>query len=573
MVKRKVISIIISALILFAALTSLTMSLIELKKQNDIQPKAYWDFSKGVLSPYDTTNYENNTDFFIDTQQAFFNFRDSVARGCTFEQKRVVLELDIDLSGKNWYPIGCNSNGTFLTDFKGTFNGQNNTISNMTCTYSYNDDNFMFGLFAFCDANMYWGENPSGFYTIYPKISNLKLSNPKIDISNKSSYLIGSLSAIIGGDYVIENVCVDGLTISTTGDGGETAVTTSVGGLFGYCPTNNSNIQIKNCYVNYSKLNLEHQQQFCYYAGIGPAELQGSASDADVTITNCVVKHSGTYNISWEDWKYVANEHIIYDYACNMSTQQDPATILDSQGQAVVIYSQKNVITLNPGNNSSASTVDSSFNNSYWFYDAKYNGGYPILKAWLIRQTYYFSINNPNAWEGLSLETLGEGWSYFSYYNRYEIEVPNDALITVKDATVEILSRSITAKSSKDYIACTGWTKDSNYYYANFGLRTFTVNFELASGAQASYNEYTSLTVLYGEKITVARYANADYKFYYEFTVTNDSGSKVWTKCFMNDRKYELKDWDTLESKTWTITEDTTITLDTTEKEYGSVWQ
>ncbi len=67
-----------------------------------------------------------------------------------YSGQTVYLTADINLSGHNWEPIGylndCSDNSGKA--FKGTFNGQGHTISNMTCPYQY--DNM--GLFGCVDG-------------------------------------------------------------------------------------------------------------------------------------------------------------------------------------------------------------------------------------------------------------------------------------------------------------------------------------------------------------------------------------------------------------------------------------
>lgn len=61
----------------------------------------------------------------ITTAEQLKEFAAKVNAGNTFEGKTVTLGADIDLDNGAWTPIGTNS-----TPFKGTFDGNNHTISN-----------------------------------------------------------------------------------------------------------------------------------------------------------------------------------------------------------------------------------------------------------------------------------------------------------------------------------------------------------------------------------------------------------------------------------------------------------
>lgn len=62
----------------------------------------------------------------------------------TFDGKTIVLDRDIDLSGRNWMPIG-------LADlrFMGTFDGAMHTISGLFINLSTTDDSIFIGLFSY----------------------------------------------------------------------------------------------------------------------------------------------------------------------------------------------------------------------------------------------------------------------------------------------------------------------------------------------------------------------------------------------------------------------------------------
>ena len=67
-------------------------------------------------------------DLEISTAEQLVDFAAEVNAGANYRGKTVVLTNDIDLAGIAWEPIGTSSN-----PFKGTFDGQNYTISNLRC--------------------------------------------------------------------------------------------------------------------------------------------------------------------------------------------------------------------------------------------------------------------------------------------------------------------------------------------------------------------------------------------------------------------------------------------------------
>ena len=67
-------------------------------------------------------------------------FRNNVNAGNKYSGKYVKLTADIDLNNENWTPIGTSSN-----PFNGTFDGQNNTISNLVINGGSNSDQGFFG--------------------------------------------------------------------------------------------------------------------------------------------------------------------------------------------------------------------------------------------------------------------------------------------------------------------------------------------------------------------------------------------------------------------------------------------
>ena len=110
-------------------------------------------------------------------------FRDAVNAGYTFAGVTVYLTADIDLAGEEWAPIGSDKNHAF----KGVFDGQENTISNLTINNANLDCAGLFG------------------YTAGATIKNVNVHNVNIQAYSH-------VAAIVGHAYTgtIDNCHVSG---------------------------------------------------------------------------------------------------------------------------------------------------------------------------------------------------------------------------------------------------------------------------------------------------------------------------------------------------------------------------
>lgn len=134
-------------------------------------------------------------------------FRDDVNSGNTYDNKYVKLTNSIDLENVAWTPIG-NSTNKFL----GTFDGDNNTISNLYVNVATNNA----GLFGFASV-----------------VKNVKICNANVTGVVSVGALVGELESSVG---TIDNCHVSG-NIQITGQN-------SVGGLAGkgYANIKNSSV-------------------------------------------------------------------------------------------------------------------------------------------------------------------------------------------------------------------------------------------------------------------------------------------------------------------------------------------
>lgn len=201
--------------------------------------------------------YANGTVLNISTADQLMAFAAAVNGGKSFEGMTVSLGADIDMTGKAWIPIG-NVSGYPGTVFDGVFDGQNHTISNLTCTD--NTENYA------CAAL---------FGGVYGKIKNVNLSN--VNISSK--HYAGGIGAYCSSSLMdIENCHVIGGTITSSPEllGGEYDNGDKVGGIVGYAGEAG---KITGCSVEGVTIRA--------YRDLG-----GIAGATSATISNCVVKNS-----------------------------------------------------------------------------------------------------------------------------------------------------------------------------------------------------------------------------------------------------------------------------------------
>ena len=100
---------------------------------------------------FNGVKYENyKTSTFISTAEELFAFANEVnVNNNTFNGKTVYLMADIDLANVAWTPVGQ----TGATQFKGTFNGQGNTISNLNIdATAQTGKHYSSGLFGWLNA-------------------------------------------------------------------------------------------------------------------------------------------------------------------------------------------------------------------------------------------------------------------------------------------------------------------------------------------------------------------------------------------------------------------------------------
>lgn len=171
-------------------------------------------------------------------KEDLLEFAESVNKGCEYEGVTVNLNANIDLKGTSWVPIGYETSG-----FKGVFNGNNYTISNLTCT-EYETGGFFARIDGAVIENITFEapaiKSDSTVGTIAAFAVNSEIRSAAVegaDVSADSGYAGGLIGE--GTDVYIEKCCVDGGSVA-----GDICI---AGGLAGAVRENSA---VSNCYVS-----------------------------------------------------------------------------------------------------------------------------------------------------------------------------------------------------------------------------------------------------------------------------------------------------------------------------------
>ena len=196
----------------------------------DADIKAAKNAGKHTDSLTFTFTFEGKTEYFIGTKEELFAFADSVNNGVTsYAGKTVKLIDDIVFENEEvWTPVGQ----TGATQFKGVFDGQGHTISNLNIDSSAQE---------------------GGYY---------------------SSGIFGWLNAA-----TVKNLNVDGATV--TGNH-------NVGVIAGYMET--SGCTIENCHVTDATVTCNHANGDA--CGDKAGVIVGHAGNAGVSVKDCTAKTS-----------------------------------------------------------------------------------------------------------------------------------------------------------------------------------------------------------------------------------------------------------------------------------------
>ena len=186
-------------------------------------------------------------------------FRDAVNSRTSYAGKIVRLMADLDLSSEaNWQPIGSNTMTSYPgTAFKGTFDGNGHTVSNVTVNTS--EPNYA----------------TAGFFGSIEEGSIVNLTVKNVNI--KSTHYAGGIVAYTSNTPSIINCHVIGGTITTTPEllaSGKYDNGDKAGGIMGYCTAGTT---IKDCTVEGLTVRAYR-------------DLAGICGRAGGEVSNCTVK-------------------------------------------------------------------------------------------------------------------------------------------------------------------------------------------------------------------------------------------------------------------------------------------
>lgn len=205
---KKIFAVLVSCLIILGGL-NLNSSFV---KADDLN----WSDDSIRASAY-TSKDDTSKTIEITSAEELGLLSYEVNNGNTYEGWTITLKNDIDLSGHNWDPIGHYTESYIDSNtkvFKGSFDGDNHTISNMNINIENVSDN----------------DSAFGFFGGVLKgcVKNLKFENSNVEIGNSSdSICVGTVAGYFAGSEV-SNITVDNSVIK--GNGSNSVL---VGGLCG----------------------------------------------------------------------------------------------------------------------------------------------------------------------------------------------------------------------------------------------------------------------------------------------------------------------------------------------------
>lgn len=229
--------------------------------------------SKSVILKFGIEAYQANADIItsedaltIQTPDDLKYFAYSVNNGNDYSGKTVALAADIDLKNELWTPIGPNSDAG--NKFRGTFDGQGHTISNLTIDTASEHKYQATGFFGALNGKVmnlkFDGAKISGFSegnadgntsngiavvagSIYNSgtISSVEVKNASVS----GNRYVGTISGYVYGN--VENCTVSKVTLCATPNEFKGAYDNGdkVGGIVGYL-ANESNDTITGCKVS-----------------------------------------------------------------------------------------------------------------------------------------------------------------------------------------------------------------------------------------------------------------------------------------------------------------------------------
>ncbi len=632
-----IITILLAILVTFSASVMIVLNLIEMNKKTKFpkNPVAYQ-----IVSDISNDNYNNNTNFEIYSVTGLKYFSKAVSAGKDFSGKTVKLTGTINFASEAYSeevdcllnPIGSVS-GELAKPFKGTFDGNNNTIKNFQLKCN--------NTIAPSSCNNFVNARTVGLFAYLADgaiVKNLHLDTFLIDVdpyySNNTSYeyAIGAIAGCTAeknnttnSHITIQNCKITNGSVVIAKTGGNTYF--SIGGIVGL-RAGYEKLTIQNCEVNSFGANngdsTSNITDRCRIAGIGPAYDDGyfkSMTDDTqtiyVTVENCVVKSIGKttgYILEWSTYEmpgykvYYSEltsktlDNLLMDkfeslyspivatlvYSYHHWTQITNCYGREIYNKSTTLYkydysySPKDLIPQKEDVNS-FSALGTNLSNggtsgSTWYYGgSNYNDGYPKLRQFI------------SAWDTIQFGArLIEGNSSTIFTNSSMIPNPTSIQIPSDSNNQGVASRNVitfylqtvTATPSDNVYEFTNWRKDNDYtWYAEYRWKEYTITFNKTTNINVlpylnnTSSETISIKVRYGATIEYEREGNV-----VTYTVTDVNNSETvytitYTFSGTTNDDYYIAEGNFGVSNGYEVTSDLTITPRATLKEYGSVWQ
>ena len=232
-------------------------------------------YTNAITTEVVTVNESNNTTIIADgltlcngvysisNANGLFAFAESVnVDGKTYSGKTVKLTADINLNNAEWTPVGQ----TGATQFLGTFDGDNHTISNLKINNADESEHCASGLFGWLNSAI---------------VKNVKIAGANVAGHHNVGTIAGYMET---SGCTIENCHVSNATISCTSANSE-ANGDKCGGIVGYA--GNGGVKVKGCSVSNSSIS----------AGRDAGQVVGAALEVNVvdcSATNVTVTPNGT---------------------------------------------------------------------------------------------------------------------------------------------------------------------------------------------------------------------------------------------------------------------------------------
>ncbi|MBR4309024.1 MAG: heparinase II/III family protein, partial [Oscillospiraceae bacterium] len=207
-------------------------------------------------------------DLVLETPAQLRLFAYKVNTGTTYSGKTVKLGKDIDLDSIEWIPIGGNTtaSGSKGKIFKGTFDGQGYSISNLSVT-----------------ANRYY----TGFFgSVQGTVRNLGIQSGRVigntHVAGLAGYVSGTVencynrAAVTGSSHTGGLIGTsDAVTVTNCYNMGTVKASKDAGGLIGWLSESSTGSVIRNCYNGGS------------LSGATAGSLAVSASGSNIQFNNC----------------------------------------------------------------------------------------------------------------------------------------------------------------------------------------------------------------------------------------------------------------------------------------------